>query len=217
MNKCPRCKVMPFNRWHPISLYWWGLCWVTRPFNFFTPVVFASVVLYHNPPLPGVPIYALPVLNHYRNGHETDGALAHIKSSVIQLILHDVDLITTLVNKMSTVTYIVFVRFYELRVLYKIIVKRKRTEYRKRQISTHNKIKQQNKTKQKTKRKQKKKKNKQKTNKTKQRKRKKKRKEQKRKEKKRKEKKRKEKKRKEKERIEKKRKEKKRKHINLCQ
>ena len=33
--------------------------------------VFASKVLRHNPPLPGLPDHALPILNHDRTDHNT--------------------------------------------------------------------------------------------------------------------------------------------------
>ena len=57
-----------------------------------------QVVLRHNPPLPGVPDHALPVLNHDQTDHntKTNGAMMHSNSSVIQLLLYDV--ITSLAN-----------------------------------------------------------------------------------------------------------------------
>ena len=52
---------------------------------------FASLVLCPNPPLPGLPDHALPVLNHDRTDHNTNGALVrmHSNSSVIQSLLYD--------------------------------------------------------------------------------------------------------------------------------
>ena len=46
----------------------------------------------HNPPLPGLPVRALPVLNHDRIDHstETNVTLVHSNSRVNQLLLHEV-------------------------------------------------------------------------------------------------------------------------------
>ena len=53
---------------------------------------FSIEVLRHNPPLPGLPDHALPVLNHDRTDHnkKTNVAMVHSNSSVIQLLLYDV-------------------------------------------------------------------------------------------------------------------------------
>ena len=56
-------------------------------------------MIHHNPPLPGLPVHSLPVLNHDRTDHnkKTNGALVHSNSSMNQLLLHDV--ITLPANK----------------------------------------------------------------------------------------------------------------------
>ena len=60
----------------------------------------SSVVLYHNPPLPGLLDHAFntclePLWN--RSQHKTDGASVHKNSSMIQLLMYGV--ITTLANR----------------------------------------------------------------------------------------------------------------------
>ena len=50
---------------------------------------FIIKVLHHNPPFPGLPDHAKPVLIHDRNDHnrKTNGALVHGNSSVIRVLL----------------------------------------------------------------------------------------------------------------------------------
>ena len=65
----------------------------------YSDIPFADKVIRHNPPLSGLPVHALPVLNHNRTDHntKTSGALVHDNSSLNQLLLYD--FITLSANK----------------------------------------------------------------------------------------------------------------------